>query len=81
MKKEKIRLELLRIINEILEDKNDVKLESLEDTLLLRNDLNLDSFDLAILTAKIEDKYNIDVFEDGIVNTLGEIMSQLEKYV
>ncbi len=79
MKKEKIRLELLRIINEILEDKNDVKLESLEDTLLLRNDLNLDSFDLAILTAKIEDKYNIDVFEDGIVNTIGEIMYKLEK--
>lgn len=79
MKKEKIRLELLRIINEILEDKNDVKLEALEDTLLLRNDLNLDSFDLAILTAKIEDKYNIDVFEDGIVNTIGEIMYKLEK--
>jgi acyl carrier protein len=45
----------------------------------LREDLNLTSFDLAELTVKIEDEYDIDIFEDGLVNTIGEIMAKLEK--
>lgn len=45
----------------------------------LREDLGLTSFDLAELTVKIEDEYNIDIFEDGLVNTIGEIMAKLDK--
>ncbi|MCL1604588.1 hypothetical protein M3079_01130 [Phascolarctobacterium sp. ET69] len=79
MKKEEIKIALLNMINEIKCEKGDDKIKDLDDSLLLRNDLNLDSFDLAILTAKIEDKYNIDVFEDRIVKTVGEIIIKLEK--
>lgn len=79
MQKEKIKFVLLNMINEIKCEKDEEKIKCLDDSLLLRNDLNLDSFDLAILTAKIEDKYNIDVFEDGIVKTVGEIVIKLEK--
>lgn len=35
------------------------------------------SFDLAELTVKIEDEFDIDIFEDGLVNTIGEIYAKL----
>lgn len=79
MKKEETKFILLNMINEVKYEKDEEKIKYLDESLLLRNDLNLDSFDLAILTAKIEDKYNIDVFEDGVVQTIGEIVNKLEK--
>lgn len=79
MIKEEVRFMLLNIINEIKCEKNEEKIKMLDDSLLLREDLNLDSFDLAILTAKIENKYDIDVFEDGIVRTIGEVLNRLDK--
>lgn len=45
----------------------------------LREDLGLTSFDLAELTVKIEDEFDIDIFEDGLVSTVGEIFAKLEK--
>lgn len=42
-------------------------------------DLGLTSFDLATLTVKIEDEYDIDIFEDGLVSKVGEIVSILEE--
>jgi acyl carrier protein len=43
----------------------------------LKNDLGLDSLSLAELTVYIEDEFGIDVFEDGIVETVGEIYEKL----
>lgn len=45
---------------------------------LLREDFGLDSFDLAELTVNIEDAFGVDVFEDGVVGTLGELCKKLE---
>lgn len=45
----------------------------------LREDLGLTSFDLAELTVKIEDEFDIDIFEDGLVRTVGEIFEKLSK--
>ncbi len=45
----------------------------------LREDLGLTSFDLAELTVKIEDEFDIDIFEEGLVSTVGEIFAKLEK--
>lgn len=45
----------------------------------LREDLGLTSFDLAELTVRIEDEYGVDIFEDGLVNTIGEIYAKLKK--
>ena len=41
------------------------------------SDLAFTSFDLAELTVKIEDEFDIDIFEDGLVNTIGEIYAKL----
>lgn len=70
---------LLVIINDVLEGKDESSIKSLDKDLDLRRDLDFDSFDLALLTTKIEDEFDIDVFEDGIVSTIGEILEKLEK--
>ncbi|MFT3918506.1 acyl carrier protein [Cloacibacterium sp.] len=69
---------LLKIINSIKKNKQDKPVESLTQEMRLREDLNLDSFDLAELTIKIEDEFDIDIFEDGLVLTVGEILNKLQ---
>lgn len=68
---------VLRIINEIRQAKGLSVLTSIKEEDSLRGDLELTSFDLAELTVKIEDEYDIDIFEDGLVNTVGEIFDKL----
>ena len=69
---------LLKIINSIKKNKQDNPVESLTEEMRLREDLNLDSFDLAELTVKIEDVFDIDIFEDSLVLTVGEILNKLQ---
>ena len=68
---------VLSIINEIRKAKNLAILEKLNDEDNLRNNLEFTSFDLAELTVKIEDEFDVDIFEDGLVNTIGEIYAKL----
>lgn len=70
---------LLEIINEMILSKGIEPLTKIEKDFSLRNDLGFDSFDLAELTVRIEDIFDIDIFEDGLVNTLGEIESKIKK--
>ncbi len=72
--KEKIN----KILNEILVSKGGQEKENLNPNLDLRNDLGLDSFDLAELTVKVEDEFGVDIFSNGIVKTLEEIYSIIE---
>ena len=67
----------LSIINEIRKAKNLAILEKLNVEDNLRNNLEFTSFDLAELTVKIEDEFDVDIFEDGLVNTIGEIYAKL----
>ena len=71
--------QVLSIINDIRKSKNLKVLESLKETDNLRNDLNLTSFDLAELTVRIEDEFGVDIFEEGLVDTIGEIYKRLRK--
>ncbi|WP_028843981.1 acyl carrier protein [Pseudothermotoga elfii] len=71
--------EVKKIINKILERKKKEPLKELNYDLSLRNDLDMDSLDLAELTVRIEDAFGIDVFEDGIIDTIGEIMDKINK--
>jgi len=70
---------VLNIINEIRATKELLAVTELHDADNLRNDLGLTSFDLAELTVRIEDEFDIDIFEDGLVNTVGEVLARLEK--
>lgn len=69
---------VLEIINKIRKAKNLQPVSELQITDNLREDLELTSFDLAELTVNLEDEYDIDIFEDGLVNTVGEIYKKLQ---
>lgn len=69
---------VLSIINNIREAKGLSSLDILINDMKLREDLEFTSFDLAELTVKIEDEFDIDIFEDGLVSTVGEIFAKLK---
>lgn len=71
--------EILEIINKIRVAKELDAVSEVKATDRLREELGLTSFDLAELTVNIEDKFGIDIFEDGLVNTVGEIYAKLQK--
>lgn len=68
---------LLILINEMLEESEHPTIDTLETSLSLREDLNMDSLMLAELTVRIEDEFEVDIFEDGIVKTVGEVLSKI----
>ncbi len=72
---------LLKIINTVLDNRGKLKLQDISESSNLRNDCGLDSLDLAELTVRIEAEYDIDIFEDGIVATVGEILKKINKTV
>lgn len=65
-------------INLIREHKGMESLNEISINCLLRDDLGFTSFDLAELTVRIEDEFDIDIFEDGIVSTVGDILNKLK---
>jgi len=69
---------ILEIMNTVLENRTKEKLTLITPEMNLRNDIGFDSLDLAELTVRIEAEYDIDIFENGIVNTVGEILKKLE---
>jgi acyl carrier protein len=68
---------ILKIINQIRLNNQLGALGKLNPEDNLRDDIELNSFDLAELTVLIEDEFDIDIFEDGLVNTIGEIYHKL----
>lgn len=72
-----MKVKILEIINTVLDNRKNKKLTALTPEMHLRNDIGFDSLDLAELTVRIEAEYDIDIFEDGIVNTVSEIFEKL----
>ncbi|WP_412463514.1 phosphopantetheine-binding protein [Halobacteriovorax sp. RT-2-6] len=68
---------LLEIINDIRSSKGLSLIDILKPTDNLRHDLGFDSLALANLTVQVEEEYDVDIFEDGIINTIEELMSRI----
>jgi len=68
---------LMDILNSVLRKKEMKELKSINKEIKLRDDLNFDSLELAELTVKIEDEFGIDIFSDGLVYTIGDILNKL----
>lgn len=68
---------VLDIINELRDEKDEDSLNEIIDSTSLREDAGLDSIDLAVLTARLDEHFGIDIFADGIVETIGEVMEKL----
>jgi len=70
--------QLIEIINTVLDNRGKLKIDLITESSNLRNDCNLDSLDLAELTVRIESEYDVDIFEDGVVTTIGEILEKIK---
>ena len=70
---------ILKIVNEVLEESGRSPVCDIRDTQHLKVDLDFDSLDLAVLTVKIEAETGIDVFAEGIVETVGQLLAKLER--
>lgn len=69
---------LLEIVNVVLQNRGKRTLKAISENSSLRDDLGLDSLDLAELTVRIEAEYDVDIFEDGVVTTIGEILAKIQ---
>ena len=69
--------DLIKIIEVVLENSSLEYKEEITSDTKLREDLGLDSLALAELAVRIEEQYDIDVFEDGLVHTVDEIIQKL----
>jgi acyl carrier protein len=70
---------ILEIINIVLMNRSRKKIETLLPYMHLRNDIGFDSLDLAELTGRIEAEYDVDIFEDGIISSIEEIIEKLNR--
>lgn len=71
--------ELYIIINEVRNNKGHPAISKITRELRLREDIGFESLDLAELTVRIEEKFGVDVFSDGLVHTVGEIEGKLPR--
>jgi acyl carrier protein len=69
--------QLLVMINEVLTTSQRPGIPLLQLDLHLQDDLGLDSLELAELTVRIESATGVDVFKDGLVTTVGEIVEKI----
>jgi acyl carrier protein len=79
MNKNELELIVFEIVNSIASENSKTTVSKFNINLNLREDFGLDSMDLAELTVRIEDKFDIDIFEDGLVSTIQEIVDILSK--
>ena len=68
---------LLQLINAIRAKKQRPALETLDDSMQLRGEIGFDSLDLAEFVVKIERDHDVDIFADGILQSIGEVRTKL----
>jgi len=73
--KEKV-IEIIK--NILIENDIELSVEEINESTVLTDDLGLDSFNLAQLTVEIESEFGVDIFENGVISTVGEIFKQLK---
>ncbi|MBT7790474.1 MAG: acyl carrier protein [Calditrichaeota bacterium] len=68
---------LLLILNKLLKKNNRSPLSAIRGEMDLREEFGFDSLDLAELTVLIESEFEVDIFEDGIVKNVQDILTRL----
>ncbi len=71
------RAVLLQVINRVREHNQRAPVASIEQDTSLRRDLEMDSLALAELTVNLEAAFGVDVFERGLVTTVGDVETRL----
>jgi acyl carrier protein len=70
---------ILELVNTVRVNKGLPPLAVVQPESRLRQDLGFDSFDLAELTVRIEEVWKLDIFADGLVHTVGEVMAKIAR--
>jgi acyl carrier protein len=75
-----MKKKVIKIIREILEENglDSSVVTKINENSILTEHLGLDSFNLAQLTVEIESEFGVDIFENGIISTFGDILNQLK---
>lgn len=68
---------MLEFINSVKRNTGKPVLQTISNEQSLQADLKLDSLDLAELTVLIESKFGIDIFKDGIVKTVQDVLNKI----
>jgi acyl carrier protein len=68
---------IVSLINALRDNKGLPPYPSITASTDLRKDLGLDSLDLAELTVRLEKETGVDVFAEGIVTTVGEVLARI----
>ena len=69
---------LLEIFNTVLDNNNKKKIDLLILDQRLQDDIGFDSLELAELTVRIDEAFGVDVFADGIVHTIEDIVDKIK---
>ena len=74
-----IEKKVKQIIIDIIEENllPSINISSINDETILTDDLEFDSLNLAQLTVEIESEFDIDIFEDDVISTFGDIIKKL----
>ncbi|MDP3071638.1 MAG: acyl carrier protein [Opitutaceae bacterium] len=71
--------DLLRLIDEVRANKKQPPASGVTRATRLREELGFASLDLAELTVRIEERFGVDVFADGLVQTVGELDDKITR--
>ncbi len=71
--------DLLRLIDEVRANKRQPPASGVTRATRLREDLGFASLDLAELTVRIDERFGVDVFADGLVHTVGEVADKIAR--
>jgi len=73
--------DLVLLANQVRGHKSLPPLAQVVSSTRLREDLGFNSLDLAEFTVRIEERFGVDVFADGIVTTFGEVRDKVARSV
>lgn len=71
--------QLLKIVNIVRENKGLKPLTNIKPESHLRKDFEFDSLDLAELTVRIEKETGVDIYSNGFVETVADILKEMNK--
>ena len=81
MNKEETQSSIYSIINETIEGLDVIQSSNkpkINNNSVLQDDLGLDSLSLAELAVRIEMKFGVDVFENFVPTTVGDVINELD---
>ncbi len=70
--------DISNVINRILRAQSRKTIADIKPTNNLQRDFGFDSIDLAEFSIRIEAKFGVDIFSDGILNTISEIVDKID---